>query len=134
MVGEDKKELRRKAIGLRNKMTKAEIILWSRLRMRQVEGWKFRRQQPILDYIVDFYCHDLKLIIEVDGEIHSLPDQIKSDKVRDKMLINNGFKIIHFSNHEIETNLSSSLLKIKLFISSILSPSKGDHSGSSNEK
>jgi len=133
MVGEDKKELRKRAIVLRNKMTKAEIILWSRLRMRQIDGWKFRRQQPILDYIVDFYCHDLKLIIEVDGEIHSLPDQIKSDKVRNKMLVNNGFIIIHLSNHEIETNLSSSLLKIKLFISSILSPLEGDHRESPNE-
>ena len=52
-------------------MTRAEIILWSRLRSRQINGYKFRRQQPLYDYIVDFYCHNLKLIIEVDGEMHS---------------------------------------------------------------
>lgn len=112
-------------------MTKAEIILWSRLRMRQVEGWKFRRQQPIFDYIVDFYCHELKLIIEVDGEIHFLPEIIESDKHRDKILKNNGYHIIHFSNHEIETNLNHSLLKLKTVISAFLSPSQGDHRGSS---
>jgi len=134
MVGEDKKELRKRAIVLRNKMTKAEIILWSRLRMRQIGGLKFRRQQPVLDYIVDFYCHNLRLIIEVDGEIHNLPEHIKSDITRNRMLTNNGYKIIHFSNHEIETNLDFSLLKIKSFISSISSPSQGDHMGSTNEK
>jgi very-short-patch-repair endonuclease len=134
MVGANKKELRKKAIVLRNKMTKAEIILWSRLRMRQIDGWKFRRQQPILNYIVDFYCHDLKFIIEVDGEIHNLPEQSKSDLIRDKMLIINGFNILHFSNHEIETNLDSSILTIKSIISDIMSPSQGDHRGFLNEK
>jgi very-short-patch-repair endonuclease len=133
MVGENKKELRKRAIVLRNKMTKAEIILWSRLRMRQIDGWKFRRQQPILNYIVDFYCHDLKFIIEVDGEIHNLPEQNKSDLIRDKMLIINGFNILHFSNHEIETNLDSSISKIKSIISDIMSPFQGDHRGSLNE-
>jgi very-short-patch-repair endonuclease len=133
MVGENKKELRKRAIVLRNKMTKAEIILWSRLRMRQIDGWKFRRQQPILNYIVDFYCHDLKFIIEVDGEIHNLPEQSKSDLIRDKMLIINGFNILHFSNHEIETNLDSSISKIKSIISDIMSPFQGDHRGSLNE-
>jgi very-short-patch-repair endonuclease len=125
------KELKKRAVDLRNNMTKAEIILWSRLRMKQVEGWKFRRQQPIFDYIVDFYCHELKLIIEVDGEIHTLPELIKSDNHRNKLLTNNGFNIIHFTNHEIETNLDSSIKKIHLVIANILSPSQGDHRGSS---
>ena len=130
MIGVEKKELRNKARILRNKMTKAEIILWSRIRSRQLYGYKFRRQQAILDYIVDFYCHDLKLIIEVDGDIHSLPEIVESDKHRDKILKNNSYHIIHFSNHEIETNLNHSLSKIKSFISEILSPSQGDHRGS----
>jgi very-short-patch-repair endonuclease len=134
MVGENKKELRKRAIVLRNKMTKAEIILWSRLRMRQVEGLKFRRQQPIFDYIVDFYCHKVKLVIEVDGEIHTLPEQRKSDKLRNKMLTINGYNVIHFTNHEIETNLDSSISTIKSIISDIMSPFQGDHRGSLNEK
>ncbi len=73
MIGEEKKELRRKARELRNNMTKAEIILWSRIRSKQINGYKFRRQYPVLDFIADFYCHELKLIIEVDGEVHTLP-------------------------------------------------------------
>jgi very-short-patch-repair endonuclease len=113
------KDLQKKAIELRNNMTKAEIILWSRLRMRQVDGWKFRRQQPIFNYIVDFYCHELKLKIEVDGEIHKLPDQKKSDLKRDKLLSINGFNLVHFYNHEIETNLDASVKKIKSVISNI---------------
>ena len=129
MVGDEKKELRRKARDLRNKMTKAEIIFWSRLRMRQIEGLKFRRQQPILDYIADFYCHDLKLIIEIDGEIHSVPEIAKSDKTRYKILKNSGYNIIRFSNHKIETDLDSSVLKLKSFISSILAPFQGGPPG-----
>ena len=112
-------------------MTKAEILLWSRLRMRQVGGWKFRRQQPIFNYIVDFYCHEIKLIIEVDGEIHNLPEQKKSDRYRNKILTINGYNVIHVSNHEVETNLDSSLARIKSVISSILSPLEGDNRGSS---
>ena len=123
------KDLQKKAIELRNNMTKDEIILWSRLRMRQVSGWKFRRQQPIFNYIVDFYCHELKLIIEVDGEIHNLPDQIKSDMFRNNILTINGYNVIHFTNHEIETNINSVIAKIIAKINSILSPSQGDQRG-----
>ena len=63
-------------------MTKAEIILWSRIRSKKINGYKFRRQQPLLDYIVDFYCNELKLIIEVDGEIHSFTERINYDTKR----------------------------------------------------
>ena len=121
------KDIKKKAVDLRNNMTKAEIILWSRLRMRKVEGLKFRRQQPIFNYIVDFYCHETKLIIEVDGEIHNLPEQRKSDKYRNKILTLNGFNIIHFTNHEIVTNVDSVIAKIKTTINRLLSPPMGDH-------
>ena len=123
------KELIKKARALRSSMTLAEILLWSELRSKKVEGYKFRRQQPILDYITDFYCHDLNLIIEVDGEVHSLPEQVEKDKSRDKILKINGYNILHLSNHEIETDLNGSVSKIKLFISIILSPSQGDNRG-----
>ncbi|OFY66282.1 MAG: hypothetical protein A2V64_02225 [Bacteroidetes bacterium RBG_13_43_22] len=126
MVGEEKKELRRKARKLRNNMTKAEIILWSRIRSKQIGGFKFRRQYPILDFITDFYCHDLKLIIEVDGEVHTLLSQIESDNYRNKMLRMNGYHVLHFTSREIETELNHSLLKIKLFINEIWLPSQGN--------
>lgn len=131
MVGDEKKELRRRARELRNRMTKAEIILWTRLKSRQICGFKFRRQQAILDYIVDFYCHDLRLIIEVDGEVHNLPEISKSDKTRENIIINNGYKLLHLTNHEIETNLDHSVSKIKLFITENLSPSQEGHRASS---
>lgn len=111
-------------------MTRAEIILWSRLREKKINGYKFRRQQPLYDYIVDFYCHDIKLIIEVDGEMHSLLENKKHDSKRDNILKLNGYHIIRLSNLEVETNLHSSLNKITLYISEILSPSQGDHRGS----
>jgi len=95
--------------------------------MRQIDGYKFRRQQKIFNYIVDFYCYDLKLIIEVDGEVHSLPEQAKKDKSRDKILKFNGFYIFRLSNFEVETNLDSSVNKLRSFVSTLLSPSKGDH-------
>jgi very-short-patch-repair endonuclease len=120
------KELVMNARALRNNMTKAEIILWSRLRSRQISGYKFRRQQPLLNYIVDFYCHDLKLIIEVDGEIHSLNDNPKYDLKRDNILKINGYHILRLTNLEVETELYSAINKIILYISEILSPFQGD--------
>jgi (E)-4-hydroxy-3-methylbut-2-enyl-diphosphate synthase len=120
-----------KAKELRNNMTHAEIMLWSRLRMRHIDGYKFRRQQVIFGYIVDFYCHELKLIIEVDGEIHSLPEQVKKDKSRNKILKINGYHIFRLSNIDIEIDLTDSVNKLKSFISTISSPSQGDHRGSS---
>jgi len=110
-------------------MTRAEIILWSRLRSKKVNGYKFRRQQPIFDYVVDFFCNELKLIIEVDGEIHSLTEKTDSDKKRDKILIINGYHILRLSNSEIEADIDSAINKIKSYITTNLSPSQGDHRG-----
>ena len=111
-------------------MTKAEIILWSRLRSKKVNGYKFRRQQPIFDYIVDFYCDKLKLIVEVDGEIHAFTEETDYDAKRDKILKINGYNIIRLSNLEIETEIDSAINKIVSYISENLSPSQGDHRGS----
>jgi very-short-patch-repair endonuclease len=110
------KELVRRARVLRNNMTKAEIILWTRLRSRKINGYKFRRQQPLLDYIVDFYCHELKLIIEVDGEIHTFSERKYYDLKRDNILKMNGYHIIRLSNSEVETEINSTVGKIKSFI------------------
>ena len=111
-------------------MTRAEIILWSRIREKKINGYKFRRQQIIFDYIVDFYCHDLKLIIEVDGEMHSLPENKKHDSKRDNILKINGYNIIRLSNVEVETEINSAINKIISYISENLSPFKGDQRGS----
>jgi very-short-patch-repair endonuclease len=130
MDGYKNKELVRNARVLRNNMTRAEIILWSRLRERKISGYKFRRQQPILDYIVDFYCPELKLIIEADGEIHSLNENSEYDRKRDNILKINGYRIIRFTNLEIVTELDSTINKISQYINELLSPFQGDHRGS----
>jgi very-short-patch-repair endonuclease len=123
------RELMARAREQRNNMTPAEVILWTKLRSRKIEGYKFRRQQPVFDYIVDFYCHELKLIVEVDGEIHSLPENKKYDIRRDKILKINGYRVIRLTNFEIESDLNSAIGKIKTCIVTQMSPSKGDHRG-----
>jgi very-short-patch-repair endonuclease len=123
------RELVSKARILRNNMTRAEIILWSRLREKKINDYKFRRQQIIFDYIVDFYCHDLKLIIEVDGEMHSLLENKKYDSKRDNILKLNGYHIIRLSNVEVETEINSAINKIISYISANLSPFQRNHRG-----
>jgi very-short-patch-repair endonuclease len=124
------KELIKKARTLRNNMTRAEKILWSRIREKKINGHKFRRQQPIFNYIADFYCNELNLIIEVDGEIHSLPEKTNYDSKRDNILKINGYHILRLSNVEVETEINSAINKIISYISENLSPFQGDHRGS----
>ena len=87
---------------LRQNMTKAEKILWNKLRGKQLNGCKFRRQQPIGDYIVDFVCFDENLIIEVDGGQHA--KQKEQDRERSQWLDQEGFKVIRFWNNDILSN------------------------------
>lgn len=126
MTNYGNRELMDKAREQRNNMTLSEIILWSRLRSKQVDGFKFRRQQPILDYIADFYCHELKLIIEVDGEIHSQPEIKRKDIKRDNTLNINGYHIIRLTNSEVKTDINAAITKIKDTIITLLSPSQED--------
>jgi imidazole glycerol-phosphate synthase subunit HisF len=102
---------------LRNNVTSTEMILWGRLKQYFPE-LKFRRQHPISIYIVDFYCHSTKLIIELDGNIHNLPDVKNNDEIRQKDLENLGLKIIRFTNKEITNNLEQVLQTIEKNIKS----------------
>ena len=95
--------IKAKARELRETMTVAEKILWNKLRRRQLNGKYFRRQHPYNIYILDFYCFEANLVIEVDGEIH-LKRRIY-DEERTKFLNSSGAKVLRFSNHEIETKL-----------------------------
>ncbi len=97
---------------LRNNVTDAEQILWNSISNKQL-GVKFRRQHPISFFIADFYCHEKKLIIELDGSIHNLPEVIKKDIERQKALEKFGIKVIRFKNFELYNNLNSVLEKIK---------------------
>jgi very-short-patch-repair endonuclease len=85
----------------RKQMTKAEACLWKyALRAKQM-GYTFNRQRPVLNYIADFMCKDLKLIIEVDGGIHSMEEVAKNDIIRQQQLELVGFKVIRFKNEEV---------------------------------
>jgi very-short-patch-repair endonuclease len=104
--------LTRLAKELRKNSTEAESILWNRLRSRQIEGIKFRRQQPIEGYIVDFVSFEKRIIIELDGGQHA--KEHEKDRIREGILEENGFRILRFWNNEIFENLDGVLETIRL--------------------
>ena len=106
----------RNAEQLRNNMTIAEKLLWEELKGKKFNGLKFRRQHPIQSYIADFYCHKLKLIIEIDGGYHNSEKQIENDNERTEILEFNGLEVIRFSNKEVVNNLNYVLSKIESYL------------------
>jgi very-short-patch-repair endonuclease len=120
----------------RKEMTKAEACLWKyALRAKQM-GYTFNRQRPVMNYIADFMCKPLKLIIEVDGYSHSLENVIKKDIIRQNALEKAGFKVIRFSDKEVLTQIIQvrtaifeviQQLEIKMKESSPLLPLGGGH-------
>ncbi len=104
---------------LRNNMTKAEIILWSKLKGRKLLNYKFRRQHGIGDYIVDFYCPELNLAIEVDGESHYTDKGKAQDKQRTEFLNNFGINFLRFTNPQIKHNVEGVLEHIMTVIKKI---------------
>ena len=95
---------------LRENMTRAELKLWERLKNNQLGGFRFKAQHPIDKFIVDFYCHKARLIIEVDGDIHK--ESVEYDQNRTAELEKFELKIIRFTNKEIETDIESVLKRI----------------------
>jgi very-short-patch-repair endonuclease len=98
---------------LRKVQTKAEGKLWQALRNGKVDGLKFRRQHAFDDYILDFYCHKMKLAIEVDGAVHNDAEIAAYDMVRTKNLNDNGITVLRFTNDEVEKNSKAVIQKIK---------------------
>lgn len=90
---------------LRGNMTDAERHLWTKIRMNQLNGYRFYRQKPIGDYIVDFFCPRAKLVIEVDGGQHLSDGATEYDKVRDKYMSSLGLKVLRFTNIDVLTNI-----------------------------
>ena len=93
-----RRNLRKQEIG-------AEKILWSKLNRKQLAGYKFRRQFGIGDYVVDFYCPKLKLVIEIDGATHSEEKEIEYDKARQKFIEGLGLTVKRYTNENIQKNL-----------------------------
>ncbi len=110
------KEIFQRARELRRNMTEAEKILWSRIRNKQINNTVFRRQHPIDIFIVDFYCHKHKLVIELDGGIHKHPDIQERDKNRSAEMEKYGLKIIRFTNNEILSDVNKVIEKIKKYM------------------
>ena len=89
---------------LRRNMTDAEQALWKRLRSRQLNGHKFRRQHPFGDFILDFVCLEIKLVIEIDGSQHM---DSTGDKARDRALAHAGFRVVRLWNNQVLNELES---------------------------
>lgn len=95
---------------LRQPQTPAETKLWSRLRDRQLDDLKIRRQHPIERFIIDFYCAEAKLCIEIDGDSHA--DQVEYDQARTEYLNERGYTVIRFTNREVWHQLDAVLQAI----------------------
>ena len=108
------KPLYQRARELRNNSTHAEEVLWGFLKTKPF-GFKFRRQHPYSIYILDFYCHALKLVIEVDGKIHDRPDIKLNDKTRQEFIENDGLKFLRFSNEQILNTVEEVIREIENF-------------------
>ena len=99
---------------LRKRMTRQEVILWVRLREMREQGFHFRRQSPIADYIVDFECRRRRLIVEVDGMQHGFDGHRERDAARDRLLNELGYRVLRFGNSEINQNMEGVLEAIRL--------------------
>ncbi len=102
---------------LRQRATPAESILWQELRNRRLNGLKFRRQYPVSGFILDFYCAEKNLGIELDGSIHDTQEEY--DKIREQLISESGIRILRFSNQEILENLEDVKTKIENLITLI---------------
>ena len=108
----NKKKYIKKRQYLRNNMTKAEVVLWSKLKGKQLNGLKFRRQCGINNYVVDFYCPELKLAIEIDGDVHAYSSKIVYDKQRQKEIEALGIKVLRYTNTDVRNNIEGVLYDI----------------------
>ncbi|MEG0347721.1 MAG: DUF559 domain-containing protein [Acinetobacter sp.] len=99
------KNLKLPSRDLRNNMTDAEQMLWQRLRRKQILGLQFYRQKPILNFIVDFYCPSVSLVIECDGSQHYTAEGEEADRVRDGALAELGLTVLRFDNRQVLTEI-----------------------------
>jgi very-short-patch-repair endonuclease len=107
------KELARK---LRKNMTFSEVLIWSQLKQKKMLGYDFDRQRPINDYIVDFYCRDLMLAIEIDGATHEFEEVWKRDTQRQERLESLGVRFLRFRDDQVKRDLESVMMSIQRWI------------------
>ncbi len=105
-------DLKERRKNLRKEATEQENLLWWHIRGKRI-GSKFRRQHSIGGYILDFYCPEKKLIIEIDGGIHNKTNNQLNDRIRDKFFTDLDYKILRFTNDQIENKITEVIHKIK---------------------
>jgi very-short-patch-repair endonuclease len=105
---------------LRKHQTESEKLLWEILKNKQMLGLRFKRQHPIDKYIADFYCHSLKLVIEVDGKIHFNPEKIEVDRERTAIMENFGIIVTRFTNDAILQNIEIVRTSIEMICSKMI--------------
>jgi len=110
----------KRAEDLRKNQTPDEKLLWLQLKRNKL-GVRFKRQHPIWMYIADFYSHELKLVIEVDGSIHNVKEILENDKIRQEDITSFGIKVIRFTNKEIRTDIECVVERIQCIINEIRS-------------
>jgi len=104
------------AKALRKNMTFSEVLLWNELKQKKMLGYDFDRQRPVDNYIVDFYCKDLMLAIEIDGISHDFEDVIENDEKRQKRLEDMGVHFLRFDDREVRINMDNILRTIEYWI------------------
>jgi very-short-patch-repair endonuclease len=120
-----RKAQRENAADMRSKGTKAEVWLWKFvLRNKQMRGYTFNRQRPVLHFIADFMCKELKLIIEVDGGIHETKEIQEKDFIKTNELIAKGYAVLRFTNDDIYNNLDIVKQDIERVVDRLESASK----------
>ena len=111
-----RKDLKLIARKLRKNSTLSEILLWYELRNKQIFGFQFHRQVPMLDYIVDFYCHELQLVIEIDGSTHDFIEVGINDAQRQMRLENEGVNFLRFDDMTVKQNINVVVNEIVMWI------------------
>ncbi len=112
-------DIKLRALRMRKQPTVAEKVLWNRLRNRQLKGLKFRRQHPIDRFIVDFYCREAGLVIEVDGSVHDSLEAREYDEARQKFLEQRGLTVMRFCNAQVVNDTNTVLASISAFLNDL---------------
>ena len=110
------KNLKQFSRDLRNNSTLGEVLLWQQLRADSINGYKFNRQKPLDNYIVDFYCKKLNLVIEVDGSSHYHEEARLQDQARQEILEAMGLSFLRFDDLDVKKNMAFVLGEIYHFV------------------
>ena len=101
---------------LRNDSTLGEVLLWNELKDKQMYGYDFHRQKPLLNYIVDLYCYELDLVIEIDGQYHSFEEVDRADVIRDEKLAAYDLVVLRFTEQDVRKDMVNVLRTIEIHI------------------